>query len=464
MQENNFEKAVQQKLNGLHLTPSEPVWQRLEASIKKKRERRFIFWLLPLLLLTAGLAWWGLKTMQQENAVAAKPAEVIEQTPTFSKPHARTKNKEAAVAKPATLNTPAAKDPVVENGQAKSNGASGAKLIADRIRHNHKIQPASNKIALDNKNGFVEEASHSRAETEMAVQSLRIPQRVTTIATQQLLKRNEAAAVPPVKAAANRIEIDTKALPQTGKPAVQTKRKPVQWYVTGRIGASNISDDANFFSLAANKSNNDAFEFSSAPLNGNPNRFDANSTQSSLFYTKGLQASIGAGIKKAIGKRSFLVTGLQYSFYHNEVTAAPQWPADSIARSLYNSMQNASGAARIVSRYANTFHFVELPVGLEHRLLKSGLLHLQYGIAVSQLLSGEVLRYDDDKNIYRQDADGVRQTGLALYATVDYTVWKGRGFSVHAGPHVQYGLRNSFKNTATEDHLVSGGLAVTMGF
>jgi hypothetical protein len=40
MQENKFERNVKQKLDELSLTPSEPVWQKVEAAIQKKRKRR----------------------------------------------------------------------------------------------------------------------------------------------------------------------------------------------------------------------------------------------------------------------------------------------------------------------------------------------------------------------------------------------------------------------------------------
>ncbi len=47
MQENNFEKQVQQKLDELKLDPSESVWQNVYAKIKRKKienqDKRRIF-------------------------------------------------------------------------------------------------------------------------------------------------------------------------------------------------------------------------------------------------------------------------------------------------------------------------------------------------------------------------------------------------------------------------------------
>src|SRR5687768_445633 len=58
MHEQSFEKQVQQKMDELSLTPSAPVWQKVEEQIRKKKERRrVLFWMLPLLLAGGGAYW-----------------------------------------------------------------------------------------------------------------------------------------------------------------------------------------------------------------------------------------------------------------------------------------------------------------------------------------------------------------------------------------------------------------------
>ncbi|MBA4139041.1 MAG: hypothetical protein H0X70_00800, partial [Segetibacter sp.] len=56
MQENEFEKRVQNRLAGLSLVPNEEVWKQVEARIRKEKRRRLIFyWLLAGLFLTGGI-------------------------------------------------------------------------------------------------------------------------------------------------------------------------------------------------------------------------------------------------------------------------------------------------------------------------------------------------------------------------------------------------------------------------
>ena len=54
MQENEFEKQVQQKMEELKLDPSAEVWTEVERRIRKEKKRRFIFWWWPLFFLLLG--------------------------------------------------------------------------------------------------------------------------------------------------------------------------------------------------------------------------------------------------------------------------------------------------------------------------------------------------------------------------------------------------------------------------
>jgi hypothetical protein len=55
----SFEKKVQEKLDELKLTPSVPVWEKVEQQIRPEKTRRRVFFWLPLgLLLMAGAGWW----------------------------------------------------------------------------------------------------------------------------------------------------------------------------------------------------------------------------------------------------------------------------------------------------------------------------------------------------------------------------------------------------------------------
>ncbi|MEO6843615.1 MAG: hypothetical protein ABI184_00505, partial [Ginsengibacter sp.] len=59
MEQNNFEKNVQQKLEELKIPPSDAVWDNVEKKIgKKKRDRRLIFILFFLILFLLSGGYW----------------------------------------------------------------------------------------------------------------------------------------------------------------------------------------------------------------------------------------------------------------------------------------------------------------------------------------------------------------------------------------------------------------------
>ena len=76
MEENKFEKQVQQKMDELQIQPSEAVWKKIELQIEKKKDRR---WGLIVLFLCAGIllsgGYWLWNAGQQkklENAISEK--------------------------------------------------------------------------------------------------------------------------------------------------------------------------------------------------------------------------------------------------------------------------------------------------------------------------------------------------------------------------------------------------------
>lgn len=68
MQEQNFEKQVQQKMTELSLTPSTPVWIKLEEQLRKKRDRRRLFFWLPLVAISLSGGVWMLQHKFNNNA------------------------------------------------------------------------------------------------------------------------------------------------------------------------------------------------------------------------------------------------------------------------------------------------------------------------------------------------------------------------------------------------------------
>ncbi|RYZ49534.1 MAG: hypothetical protein EOO14_20525, partial [Chitinophagaceae bacterium] len=77
----DFEKKVQEKLDELRLTPSEPVWKTIEKEIRPEKRRRFPFWIPFIILMLGGAAWWMLGTRTEEKAITTNlPAAASNET------------------------------------------------------------------------------------------------------------------------------------------------------------------------------------------------------------------------------------------------------------------------------------------------------------------------------------------------------------------------------------------------
>ena len=73
MQENEFEKQVQQSMEGLQLKPSDDVWQNVATAISQKKRKKGFFWIFSSLffLLIAGILGWSYFMNEQVKNTAA---------------------------------------------------------------------------------------------------------------------------------------------------------------------------------------------------------------------------------------------------------------------------------------------------------------------------------------------------------------------------------------------------------
>lgn len=59
MQDNSFESKMQQKMDGLHIAPSDAVWQQVEHTLHKEKDRRWLLLLLLIPVLLSAIGYWA---------------------------------------------------------------------------------------------------------------------------------------------------------------------------------------------------------------------------------------------------------------------------------------------------------------------------------------------------------------------------------------------------------------------
>lgn len=479
MQESNFEKQVQQKLDELQLTPSEPVWQNIEVAIRKKKDRRLVFWMCSVLLLAGGVVWWQVATAPAHQ-IAKQPAAKNQTQETFSEPHAPKQDQNTANVNQSTSsnnnhepysNTEVITQEPVQQRDSKiaetPKQANPAQPSTKKQKHAYdQIEKAGRKMTsqqiVATKPVKTKAVTRNNPTAETTIKEATAPNAVEPHATEPTRAAGETNN--PVTATGSAQQQKTTVADSVAKPVPQLQKKTgtakrLQWSIAGHIGASKVVTSlANSFGRKANATSYPQAGYSSWV----PRSSDSGYKQPAA-PTPGIQYAIGVQLKKGIGKKSFIRTGLQYSYYSYHLAVGTEPVENSLINRNRLAVQNTYLNNSKQNQFTNTLQFLELPVGFEYQLLKRLPLHIQHGITINKLLSGKVLQYDYASNTYNQNSDGLRKTGIGLFTVVDYTIWKGTAASLQAGPHVQYGLQPLFKNSQ-ESHLLSGGLALTMSF
>jgi cytoskeletal protein RodZ len=478
MQENNFEKNVKQKLDELSLTPSEPVWKKVEAAIQKKRKRRLAFLLLPFLLAAGGALWWMLVMQQPEKQIHTNSNTPDETNSTFSKPHATTPADVPAAnatgKMPADALSQKGSDAITINHDLKKTTPQKTTLTAYTNRPKEiNVQSASKQATAEK--GKEKSRNSTAAVAPANTDGLDSPASETApINTDTTAKENpvEDSAQKAIVITADSME---KAVPQK-VVKLQAKRK-LQWQVAARVGGSNtiapLSIGSGLKSLEESRQPSQNYgggNYFPGPTSG------LQSSWQPAAPVTGLHLSVGAIAKRNVGKHRFITAGLQYSYYSNRIAVGERLPADSLAgflnsspNSMYEDQSGTGYLFRSTSRssksnqFTNAFHVIEIPIGFEYRLLKKLPLQLQHGVAISQLIRSKALQYDSRTNMYYRSKSTLRETAVSVFTAISYTVWSGKSVSFQAGPHMQYGLQ-SFYKSGSDSHLLSGGITASMGF
>lgn len=463
MQENNFEKQVQQRLDELSLQPSEPVWQNIEAVIKKKRERRLIFWLLPFLFLGSAVTWWQLSTLQTKIDKTQADTKKVPSPTTFSKPH---------ITQPDTKTS--GEKPVIKKSSEKNLTENVTTLTKDAVPGKNEVTKPTQKqlAAKQTKTKILATRERKAVKENVPVTALTkkefdyIPEKKSLDTTQ----RTSEPLAETKKLTKEDTTLKTSALQSDSlQKSIQVIKKDsaarskLQWSIVSIAGSSNAVER-----LFENFGNNMRLESRAPNDYSNGGAMPGNNYDTSVRYgpampSKGLFFSAGAHLKRRLGKQTALVTGLQYSFYRNHLVVGTHLSLDSLGNANLYSAQAVYRNNGAQNHFSNTLHYIAVPLAFEYGILKNNNLQVQHGFLLGRLLKGDILQYDASTNAYYRRASGLRKNSIHFFTTATYTLFNTNDFSVQAGPHVQWGLQNIFK-TPYKRQLVSGGLALQLSF
>ncbi len=459
MQENEFEKKLQQKLETLQVQPTTEVWQKVKEQVaQKKRKRRLAFIFLLVVLLGAGTVAtiMLLNNHNSNNTIVAE-----------------SKTKENAETGPATNNPGGDKSGAAENVTAKedvqqltsvrnkpatidfTNGdittsegvqnSTAEKVYKTTISsaaksHNPIKRKTKVKLGIETKTPDVDKADvYDFADVTAADKKNSSSVSPTVLTKEENIVNNNVASgekqnntfetVPKQKTeeAAN----DKKGTEKTVAAVKKDKKNNTnrKWGITFSVacGISSTSGSNMNKSLAQDYNNGGVVSTPGGPTAG------ANYDLSSQLQP-GAAFAAGVQVYRKLNSSLKLTAGLQYSY--NSLSLKTGSPIDSNGNRT--AMYNTGSSVVYNSRY----HYLSIPISLSVKVFNVGNheVLIDGGASISQLLATNALTYNYTQSRYYSGVNELNKTMLSLSASACINLAGNNKPAFYLGPQINYSL------------------------
>lgn len=509
--QNDFEKQVQKKMEELDLIPSAPVWGKIESQIRQKKEqRRFVLWFILVILLVGGGAIW-LSTQSTNSTSSAQTEEInksnengnsntvisnpetsptIQNQPVTENENSSTnkkqtnfqteeneltstsKNKEKNKLQP--INTPVSNSkiknnknkvsrPVIADTDIPSNSNPTANKKSKPVNTEKNIMviaPVGEKIfSADNKIPDVIK-SDNPANTSPQKNTRAVTKTADTIDTKKTDTLNAVVNSDPVH---KNEAITENKLPATDSisninsaiAVIQSKTKSPKWNFgfQASVGASGLGEAIDLSELVNDKSLMDA-----APQ-ASPSSYTrvpySRSYTPPAVVKKNIAYSISAVVKRLIGKKVEISSGIGYAHYS---TLLESGKMDSVNVRFGTSAGNSQSftAGSTFNNYSNKFHFITVPLNVHFRPFKKTPLNLFGGLAVKQMVATNAMEYNHLTYLYSSDINAYNRTQIFSNFGFEYVVLNKKNQLI-LGPEITYGISKHLSSGAPQ-HLYSLGI------
>jgi cytoskeletal protein RodZ len=438
--QNEFEKQVQQKMEELRLVPSDPVWEKVEMQIRKKKDRRAVIFWIPLLALVAVGLWFGIENYSNQTSSN-------QNTPLSPQSHSSnspvTQNNSIDNSLPDTVDT---KKP----GSRTATGKTLSKTTSAHVDRKYGIwkPKTATPAATTDKKGSSSATETVTVNAKAGVNDAEVPlQKVTAPEKSQeekeTISNNEQKSAEQATAP---VKHDSASVAPSLKKHALAKWK---YNLVAMVGTSGLGRVEFYNGM---KSASVYYSPSTGVSNSGGNQF---SSYGPSAVEKGLAFAIAATAKKQLSRRMFFSSGLQYNYYSNTIQVGQQVPQNRILLG-YSVSRYFTAQSSVSQPYKNAYHFISVPADLDWQMLRKHPLNLSLGLSFQYLLASNALRYDYTSQSYFHDMSALNRAQLFSAFALTYSVpLKQRPLSF--GPQIQYGFTRIEKGNP-DNHLFSYGL------
>ncbi|HWH64081.1 MAG TPA: hypothetical protein VNS50_12440 [Ginsengibacter sp.] len=422
MEENRFEKQVQQKMDELQIQPSDEVWKKIEARIEKKKSRR---WGLIILFLCIGLilsgGYWFWNTRQHG----------FSDNNTLVKSYSEKNNSKDSVIKNKEIQAESNLAP--DSLTQKNNEVSNLKQNEDANKNSTKLYKPVTRSRANQKINSSEKTSvafsgerKEKTEIKAVIGSEMIAAQSSEEQFENKADKKEIKDSMSAKSSIDSLSksIDENALTKNSDTSGQKqasketeKQSKKNKWKFGMLITGGISGTGSDFSTLSN--------FSAYPGSGSYNGGQQSGFSSSVAKA-GFGFIGGAFAEKNISKKISLVIGTNYKSFNTSFKLT-----DSSGR-------YSAGAA--TDKYINHFNFIELPVSLKIQIGKGKSIPLfwQSGFTVSELINSNALQFNPSTGYYYKDNSLFNKTQIGFNTAVLVSLFPKQKNSILIGPYFYY--------------------------
>ena len=512
MQENNFEKHVQQQMEELRLRPSEAVWEKVEEEIRKKKKRRvgfFIFLLAGLSLL--GYSGYFLFNKSKTNLVEQNATQTVNKKESINnnQPGPATENvngknensKKQEPGNESQLSLKEEKNIVIEekvnsietNDIAVNEKEATVKeeniVLKDPVKRT--VKPTVNKklsdktrnryTAITNKKpGQSTKKSYSQKKKDSGIPVISKADDVSSpaiaekdlpenkdFAVQDKNLQNKDVQGKDIQAKKDSIA-EEEITVNKEVPAATAKKKQVpkiNWGIELSYGVSANRENAfSFFDgqkmaeVLYSPPQANAGSPGSSPLVSSNMFYSPSSIKSGAAFRAGLVAEM------KISRKSSFSSGLRYAYFSNSIKVGSYKDTAISFTNSFSQDVNARGpiyGGVQQKEYTNRFHFIQLPLQYQWQLNKGIKMPILWnvGATAGYLVSTNGLVYDTAASgIYYHDKKAFNKFNWSLNTGFSFRFGNKNKLQWSLGPELSLGMNKLTKSDTKKQYLLYGGL------
>jgi hypothetical protein len=459
MQENEFEKKLQQKMGELQVQPAEELWQKIKTAVEKKstRRKRIVFFFFLFSFLIAGLfiadtsklfnknqtvaakQTGNTGSIQQQKPVAANQSATLPSN--VNAAQAVTSNGQNANLQSSVVVTKNKSLTVSANNNTRDADTRQEDMAAWENNHHYKKIKGKTKAAVRSTVTSVlpeevkadqEENAINKPSQKVAVAAASIPTEINNLKKSEDEKKNKEVDVTVKKVPGkDSLQEEKKEAVQKNKPAEKDKNK--QWgisiSVTAGIAAAGNNYNSTNKSLAA-----DYTGVTPGTSTGSP----GNLLILPSLTRPGYGLSAGIQVFRQLSSKSKIISGLRYQLLTTSIKTGARSDSAAYLGSVRENIYHYGNT----NSYRNYHHLISIPIYFSTKVFSIGQheVNLDAGIDFSRLISTNTLQYSLAQAQYYKNNQLLNKTivGLSVAAGINLSSKNKMPFSI--GPEFYYSL------------------------